>query len=109
MRMSFCMWSKIVTDEQVFKRAAGVHLLFIRPDLASREDRQRIVDFLRCAPLVSKTVVEKLIRWDDWRPRLLGFALAVRKKPEAFVNAIVVSLQNPRGLAIVPGCAAIVV
>lgn len=44
-----------------------------------------------------------------WRERLLGICIAMAKDPASFVEPMLQSLRDPRGISIVPACAALAV
>jgi hypothetical protein len=50
-----------------------------------------------------------MITGASWRERLLGVCLAMAKRPATFIEAMLQSLRDPRGIAIVPACAALAV
>ena len=77
------------------------------PYLENLDCQQAVADILRIEPLADAGTVEGLLTFPDWRGRLVGHVLAVRKGARQFVPAMLDSLADPRGLAIVPTCAAL--
>jgi len=78
------------------------------PDIEDSECRQKVENVIRVERLADAKTVEKLLTFEDWRERMVGHVLAIRKGPRQFVSAMLDSLAAPRGLAIVPTCAALV-
>ncbi len=77
------------------------------PDIEDSECRQKVEDILRVEPLVGSQTVNELLTFEDWRGRMIGHVFAVQKGPQQFISAMLDSLADPRGLAIVPTCAAL--
>ncbi len=61
------------------------------------------------ASSVRDELVTSMITGASWRERLLGLSIAMAKRPVAFIQAMLQSLRDPRGIAIVPACAALAV
>lgn len=59
--------------------------------------------------VISPSVITELIHGPSWRERLVGLAFAVMSQPSSYVEQIVKSMKDSRGLSIVPGFAALVV
>jgi hypothetical protein len=58
---------------------------------------------------VPDELIVTMITGASWRERLLGLYIAMAKQPATFIEAILQSLRDPRGIAIVPACAALAV
>ena len=57
---------------------------------------------------VSPSKISAFIRHEDWRPRLIGiFLVLLSQNGQQFVPDLIESLADPRGLTIVPACAAL--
>ncbi|MEA1952133.1 MAG: hypothetical protein U9N87_12160 [Planctomycetota bacterium] len=78
------------------------------PDIDDVECRRDVGRILRVEPLADSNTVNDLVTFHDWRGRMVGHVLAIRKGPRKFARAMIDSLANPHGLAIVPTCAALV-
>ena len=78
------------------------------PDIVDPECRQKVENILDAEPLTDSATVEELLTFEDWRERVVGHVLAVRKGPRQFASAMLGSLAAPCGLATVPTCAALV-
>ena len=61
------------------------------------------------APSVPDELVAAMIAGVSWRERLLGLCMAMAKRPAIFTEAMLQSLRDPRGISIVPACAALAV
>ena len=81
------------------------YLCLIHPILKDNTYRQEISPILAVVPHVQNAEIAALIIGNSWRERLIGFVLATATRPENFVKLILQSLQNPRGIAVVPACA----
>lgn len=75
------------------------------PDIADAECRQKVENIFHAEPLIDSRTVEKLLTFEDWRERMVGHVLAVRKRPRQFAFAMFDWLAAPCCLAIVPTCA----
>ena len=61
------------------------------------------------ASSVPDELVASMITGASWRERLLGLCFATAKRPATFIEVILQSLRDPRGIAIVPACATLAV
>ena len=94
-----------MTAEKIMEQAGTAYLCLIHPILKDNTYRQEISPILAVVPHVQNAEIATLIIGVSWRERLVGFVLAMATQPEDFVKPILQSLQNPRGIAIVPACA----
>jgi len=83
-------------------------LALLRPDPANEVNLPTFALLRSMAPRVSTAIVRDLVKGSDCRERLIGQALAVLQGPENFVDDLVASLRDPRGISIVPCAAALV-
>jgi hypothetical protein len=94
-----------MTAEKIMEQTGSAYLCLIHPILKDNTYRQEISPILAVVPHVQNAEIATLIIGNSWRERLIGFVLATATQPENFVKPILQSLQNPRGIAIVPACA----
>jgi hypothetical protein len=94
-----------MTAEKIMEQTGAAYLCLIHPILRDNVYRQEILPILAVVPHVQNVEIATLIIGDSWRERLVGFVLAAITQPEELVKATLQSLQNPRGVAIVPACA----
>jgi hypothetical protein len=80
---------------------------FLRPDTFDPENVQAVQRLRRVASTIDDDTVSRLINGQSWRERLVGLYLAAMRGADRFSASIIQSLRDPRGLAIVPACAAI--
>jgi hypothetical protein len=64
---------------------------------------------LALAPIASDDLVKSLIVGESWRERLLGLCMGMAKRPATFIDPMLRSLRDPRGISIIPTCAALAV
>jgi hypothetical protein len=95
----------VMTAEKVMEQTGAACLCLIHPILRNNAYRQEISPLLAVVPHVQNAEIATLIIGNSWRERLAGFTLAMATQPEGLVKQILQSLQNPRGIAIVPACA----
>ncbi len=117
-----------MTEAELFAQTEGAYLRLIHPILAGERYREDLAPVLALAPSVPEALVGSLLVGASWRERLLGLCLGMAKRPAtwgtqplgqptdtraacptsqppAFVESILQSLREPRGIAIVPACA----
>jgi hypothetical protein len=94
-----------MTEDDVFKRTNGAYLCLIRPTMIDGSYRQELAAVVSLAPEVPDAIVASLISEGGWREHVLGFLLAMAKKPSSFVPHVQNSLRVPRGIALTPACA----
>jgi len=78
------------------------------PDIDDADCQRNVGRILRVEPFADSKTVNDLIMFHDWRGRVVGHVLAIRKGPRNFAHAMIDSLASPRGLAVVPTGAALV-
>jgi len=100
----------MMNASNVMQRVGDAYLPFNRPDFADPTLRPAITRITALAPEVdAKLIAELIAEGESWRERLVGLVFAANSDLPAFVNPMIASLRDPRGLAIVPTCAAIAV
>jgi hypothetical protein len=95
--------------EDIFDQTKGAYLCLIHPVLRDHAYRQEIAPVIALAPSVPDEVISAMIVGPSWRERLLSLCMAMTKRPATFVEPMVQSLRDPRGISIVPACAALAV
>jgi hypothetical protein len=98
-----------MTEDEVLTKTEGAYLCLIHPVRRDDTYRKEVAPVIALTPSVPDELVAALITGVSWRERLLGLCIATSKKSGAFVGAMVQSLQDPRGISIVPTCAALAV
>jgi hypothetical protein len=88
--------------------AAVPYIYLLRPDVEREEIRAAGRSVRALAPVVPAATTRELLNGTSWRERLVGLAIGVIQGPGQFTGDIVDSLRSPRGLAIVPSAAALV-
>jgi hypothetical protein len=96
-----------MSADEIFDQTKGAYLRLIHPVWRDDACRQEIAPVIALAPSVSDEVVASMITSRFWRERLLGLCLAMAKQPAPFVEPMLQSLRDPRGISIVPTCAAL--
>jgi hypothetical protein len=97
------------TIDQVFEASEESYLAFIHLGDSLELALARV---RACEPRVTDELVRRLIRprpRGSWRETLLGLVLAALKGAERFGDAMLASLEEPRGLCLVPTGAALLV
>ncbi len=116
-----------MTEADVFEQTQGAYLSLIHPILAGDRYQEDVAPVLAVAPAVPEAVVASMLVGASWRERLLGLCLGMAKGPamwgtrlacqpsdtraacptsqQRFIESILQSLRDPRGIAIVPACA----
>jgi hypothetical protein len=98
-----------MTEDDIFQQTNGAYLSLIHPVLQGNVYREDIAPIITLAPKVPDRLVTSMIVGVSWRERLIGFCMAMTTKPETFIQAVLQSLKDPRGIAIVPACAMLAV
>ena len=96
-------------EDDIFKQTGEAYLCLIHPVLQDDAYRREIASVIELAPSVPDELITAMISGPSWRERLIGFCMAMSKQPATFTEAMVQSLRDPRGIAIVPACAALAV
>jgi hypothetical protein len=94
-----------MTEADVFARTGDAYLRLIHPVMADDRYREDVAPVLALAPAVPDELVAAMLVGASWRERLLGLCLAMALRPGAFIERVLQSLREPRGIAIVPACA----
>src|SRR6266498_4006131 len=98
-----------MSEGDIFEQTKGAYLCLIHPILRDDTYRQEIAPVVALASSVPDELVAAMITGAPWRERLLGLCIAMAKRPATFIEAMLQSLRDPRGIAIVPACAALAV
>jgi hypothetical protein len=96
-----------MSENDIFDQTKGAYLCLIHPIRRDETYRQEIAPMVALAPSVPDELVAAMITGASWRERLPGLCLAMAKRPGTFIEAMLQSLREPRGIAIVPACAAL--
>lgn len=99
-----------MTEDDVIRKTKGAYLCLIHP-ISNGDDacRQEISSVIAIAHSVPDEVITSMITGASWRERLLGLCMAMAKRPEMFIEPMVQSLRDPRGVSIIPTCAALAI
>ena len=112
-----------MTEADVFEQTQGAYLSLIHPILAGDRYQEDVAPVLAVAPAVPEALVASMLVGASWRERLLGLCLAMSRgqatwaslsetrtdvserrghvpPPPAFVDSILQSLRDPRGIAL---------
>ncbi|MBE7467366.1 MAG: hypothetical protein HS116_28165 [Planctomycetes bacterium] len=96
-----------LTEQQLLNQVQNAYLPLIHLDEGVEVATTIIV---KLAPLTPDQLIRNLIATGaSWRERLIGLVLATQRGIAAFADAMIVSLNDPRGISIVPTCAALAV
>ena len=98
-----------MTEDDLFKKTGQAYLCLIHPITKDAVYPKEIEPVLAISATVPDALVSSLIVGASWRERLLGLLLAMTKNPTAFVERMLASLRDVRGISIVPACAALAV
>jgi hypothetical protein len=96
-------------EDDIFDQTKGAYLHLIHPIGQGGRLRPEIASVIELAPSVPDERIAAMIVGPSWRERLLGYCMAMSKRPDVFVEAMLQSLQDPRGISIVPAFAALAV
>ena len=98
-----------MSEGDIFEQTKGAYLCLIHPIRRDDTYRQEIAPVVALASSVPDELVAAMITCASWRERLLGLCIAMAKRPATLIEAMLQSLRDPRGIAIVPACAALAV
>jgi len=98
-----------MNEDYIFNHTKDAYLHLIRPTRLGDSYRQEIVAVIAFASDVPNELVSAMIAGSSWRERLLGLCMAMTKSSGVFVQPMLQSLRDPRGISIVPACAALAV
>ena len=98
-----------MNEAEIFSRTGEAYLSLIHPVTEGHAYRREIAPVIALSSFVPDEMVSSLIVASSWRERLLGLCMALAKDPVAFTDAMVRSLQDVRGISVVPTCAALAV
>jgi hypothetical protein len=98
-----------MSEDDIFKQTTDAYLCLIHPVRQGDTYRKEIASVIAIAPSVPDELVAAMIAGVSWRERLLGLCMAMAKRPAIFTEAMLQSLRDPRGISIVPACAALAV
>jgi hypothetical protein len=98
-----------MNEDDIFKQTKDAYLSLIHPVRQGDTYHQEIGSVISLAPSVPDELVTAMLVSASWRERLLGLCMAMAKRPANFTEAMMQSLQDPRGISIVPACAALAV
>jgi len=101
--------SSPMSEEEIMQETKGAYLCLIHPIRRDDAYRQEIAPVVALAPAVSDQLVATMIAGADWRGRILGLCIGMAKRPATFIEPVLRSLRDPRGIAIVPACAVLAV
>lgn len=94
-----------MNEGDIFKQTKNAYLCLIHPVQRDNIYGQEIAPVVALASSAPDEFVRALIVGKSWRERLLGLCMGASKEPAIFIEAILQSLRDPRGIAIVPACA----
>jgi hypothetical protein len=95
-----------MSAHEIFEQTKDAYLCLIHPNRKGKQYRHEIAPVIALAPSVPEQLVAAMIVGASWRERLLGLVMAMSGCPAGFIDAMLQSLRDPRGIAIVPACAA---
>jgi len=98
-----------MSEDDIFEQTKDAYLCLIHPNRRDDAYRQEIASVIALASFVPDELIVTMITAAGWRERLLSLCLAMAKRPVTFIEAMLHSLRDPRGIAIVPVCAALAV
>ncbi len=98
-----------MNEDDIFDQTEGAYLCLIHPVLRDDTYRLEIAPVVALAPSMPDELVASLITGASWRERLLGICLAMANHPASFIEPMLQSLRDPRGISIIPACAALAV
>jgi hypothetical protein len=98
-----------MSEDDIFKQTNDAYLCLVHPAKRDDEFQRKISSVVTLAPSVPDTLIAAMITGASWRGRLLGIYMAMAKRQKTFVEPMLQSLRDPRGIAIVPMCAALAV
>ena len=98
-----------MSEDDIFAQTKDAYLCLIHPVRHDDTYRREIAPVIALAPSVPDELVTAMITGVSWRERLLGLCMAMSKRSRIFTEAMLQSLRDPRGISIVPACAALAV
>jgi hypothetical protein len=98
-----------MSEADIFDLTKSAYLCLIHPVLRDDTYRQEIAPVIGLAPSVPDELIASMITGAGWRERLLGISLGMAKRPASFAQPMLQSLRDPRGISVVPTCAALAV
>jgi hypothetical protein len=98
-----------MNEDDILKQTKDAYLWLIHPVPQGKAYSPEIASAIALAPSVPDELVVAMIVGVSWRERLLGLYIAMSKQPAMFTEAMLQSLRDPRGISIVPACAALAV
>ncbi len=98
-----------MSADDIFDQTKDAYLCLIYPIREDDSYRQELAPVMALAQSVPDELVVALITGASWRERLLGLCMAMARQSTTFVGAMLQSLRDPRGIAVVPVCAALAV
>jgi hypothetical protein len=96
-----------MNEEDIFNHTKDACICLIRPTRLGDTYRKEILSVVAFSTSVPDELVSAMITGASWRERLLGLCMAMAKQPENFTQPMLQSLRSPRGISIVPTCAAL--
>jgi hypothetical protein len=94
-----------MTEDDILNQTKDAYLCLVHPVRQGDAYRKEIASVAALAPSVPDELVAAMIVGDSWRERLLGLCMAMAKRPAVFIQPVLQSLRDPRGITIVPACA----
>lgn len=98
-----------MSEEEIFDKTKGAYLCLIHPKMPDCTYQREIASVVELAPAAPDELVAAMITGASWRERLLGLCMAMAKRTGTFSEPMLQSLRDPRGISIVPTCAALAV
>ena len=98
-----------MTEADIFDQTKGAYLQLVHPTRQRDGYGVEIASVVALAASAPENLVAAMLVGASWRERLLGLCLAMAKRPAVFVEPMLDSLREPRGIAIVPACAVLAV
>jgi hypothetical protein len=98
-----------MSEDTIFELSGYAYLRLIHPALQDHACHKALETVVTLSPLVPHEIITKLILGVSWRERLVGVSLAATKQSALFIEPMLQSLRDPRGISIVPICAALAV
>jgi hypothetical protein len=92
-------------EDDIFDQTNGAYLCLIHPVRRDDVYREELKSVIALAPSVPDELVVAMLTGASWRERLLGLSLSMAKQSAKFVEPMLKSLRDPRGISIVPACA----
>src|SRR5687767_11245574 len=90
-----------MSEADVLRQTGGAYLGLIHPTRDGNRYRQQVAPVITLAPSVPDPLVASMLVGVSWRERLVGLCLAMARRPAEFIEPVLQSLRDPRGIAIV--------